>query len=40
MKTIMTGLDTEAPDLKKLVLAVVDKEQDDKIKVVNFKYLS
>ena len=40
MKTIMTGLDTEAPDLNKLVLAVVDKDQGTRVNEVNFKYLS
>ena len=40
MKTIMTGLDTEAPDLNKLVLAVVDKDEETRVNEVNFKYLT
>lgn len=39
MKTIMQTLDTISPELDKLVLAVVDK-RDEEDKVVRFRYLS
>ncbi len=39
MKTIMKTLDTADPDIKKLVLAVIDNK-DDKKKSVNFRYLT